>query len=102
MPFVGWDWASKSHDVTVIDDRGTILDHWSFTHTERGLSTTLQRMTRHGDPADLPVIIERTGGLVVDRLLAAGHPVVPGNTTSYNSAPPRGGATGGNSDTAAT
>jgi transposase len=98
MPFVGWDWASKSHDVTVIDDCGTILDRWSFSHTERGLTTTLQRMTRHGDPADLPVSIERTGGLVVDRLLAAGHPVVPVHPTSFHAARPRWGASGAKSD----
>lgn len=98
MLFVGWDWASKSHDVTVIDDRGHILDRWAFSHTESGWTATLRRLTRHGSPADLPVIIERTGGLVVDRLLAAGHPVVPVHPTSFHAARPRWGASGAKSD----
>ncbi|MFR9774351.1 IS110 family transposase [Nocardia sp. SC052] len=50
MPFVGWDWASKSHDVTVIDDRGRVLDRWAFSHTEQAWTTTLARLARHGDP----------------------------------------------------
>jgi hypothetical protein len=68
MTYVGWDWASRGHDVTVLDDTGVVLDRWAFTHTEPGWSSTLQRLRRHGDPGDLPVIIERTSGLVVDRL----------------------------------
>ena len=43
-----------------------------------GWVTTLDRLARHGSAAELPVIIERTTGLIVDRLLAAGHPVVAG------------------------
>src|SRR5205823_6279411 len=75
--YVGWDWASRSHDVTVLDDRGQVLDRWGFPHTEPGWTKTLQRLGSRSPAADLPVIIERTSGLVIDRLLAAGHPVVP-------------------------
>ncbi|MDE1675588.1 IS110 family transposase, partial [Nocardia gipuzkoensis] len=53
---------------------------------------------RHGDPADLPVIIERTSGLIVDRLLAAGYPVVPVHPTAFHAARPRWGASGAKSD----
>src|SRR5262245_56349935 len=77
MNYVGWDWASRSHDVTVVDAAGAVVDRWAFGHTEQGLIAALQRLRRHGQPADLPVIIERTSGLVIDRLLAAGHPVTP-------------------------
>ncbi|MEU6191981.1 IS110 family transposase [Nocardia sp. NPDC047038] len=98
MRFVGWDWASKTHDVTVIDDRGRVLDRWAFSHTEQAWTTTLARLARHGDPADLPVIIERTSGLIVDRLLAAGHPVVPVHPTAFHAARPRWGASGAKSD----
>ncbi|MGO4615562.1 IS110 family transposase [Nocardia sp. 2YAB30] len=98
MPFVGLDWASKTHDVTVIDDRGHVLDRWAFSHTEQAWTSTLARLARHGDPADLPVIIERTGGLVVDRLLAAGHPVVPVHPNAFHAARPRWGASGAKSD----
>jgi transposase len=98
MTFVGWDWASRGHDVTVLDDAGAVLDRWAFTHTEPGWSSSLQRLRRHGDPANLPVIIERTSGLVVDRLLLAGHPVVPVHPTSFYAARPRWGASGAKSD----
>ena len=56
------------------------------------------RLRRHGDPDELPVIIERTSGLVVDRLLEAGHPVVPVHPTSFYAARPRWGASGAKSD----
>ena len=46
----------------------------------------------------LPIIIERTSGLVVDRLLAAGHPVVPVHPTAFWAARPRWGGSGAKSD----
>ena len=52
--FVGWDWASTTHDVTVIDDAGNIVDRWAPEHTELGLEATLARLTRHGPPEQLP------------------------------------------------
>ena len=44
--FVGWDWASTTHDVTVIDDAGRIVDRWAPEHTELGLDATMARLTR--------------------------------------------------------
>jgi transposase len=98
MSYVGWDWASRAHDVTVLDDHGDTLERWAFPHTEAGWATTLRRLRRHGEPHDLPVIIEKTGGLVVDRLLGAGHPVIPVHPTSFYAARPRWGASGAKSD----
>jgi len=37
----------------------------------------VRRLARYGDPAGLPVAIERPSGRLVDLLLEAGHPVVP-------------------------
>lgn len=37
----------------------------------------LGRLRSHGAPDDLPVIIEKTSGLIVDPLLEAGHPAMP-------------------------
>jgi hypothetical protein len=96
--FVGWDWASTTHDVTVLDDTGTVVDHWALQHTEQDLAAALDRLARLGEPAALPVIIERTSGLVVDRLVAAGHPVVPVHPTAFWAARPRWGASGAKSD----
>jgi transposase len=98
MNYVGWDWASRGHDVTVLDDAGMILDRWALPHTETGWITTLRRLRRHGEVDDLPVIIERPSGLVVDRLLQAGHPVVPVHPTAFYAARPRWGASGAKSD----
>ena len=98
MSVVGWDWASQAHDVTVLDDAGAVLDRWAFPHTEAGWVMALARLRRHGEPGDLPVIIEKTSGLIVDRLLAAGHPVVPVHPTSFHAARPRWGASGAKSD----
>ena len=28
--FVGWDWASETHDITVIGDTGEGIDRWSW------------------------------------------------------------------------
>ncbi|MEU3192702.1 transposase [Streptomyces sp. NPDC006992] len=75
--FIGWDWATETHDVTVIDASGKRVDRWELAHTEEGFAKTLARLRWHGTPADLPVAIETTRGLAVDRLLAPGHPVVP-------------------------
>jgi transposase len=98
MKYVGWDWASQSHDVTVLDETGAVLDRWAFGHSEPGWASTVFRLREHGDPAELPVIIERTSGIVVDRLLEAGHPVVPVHPSSFFAARPRWGASGAKSD----
>ena len=98
MSVVGWDWASQAHDVTVLDDAGTVLDRWAFPHTEAGWVMALTRLRRHGEPGEMPVIIEKTSGLIVDRLLAAGHPVVPVHPNSFHAARPRWGASGAKSD----
>jgi transposase len=98
MKYVGFDWASQGHDVTVMDETGRVLDRWAFPHSEAGWVMTLDRLRRQGPQDDAPVIIERTGGLVVDRLLAAGHPVVPVHPTAFFAARPRWGASGAKSD----
>jgi Transposase len=96
--FVGWDWASTTHDVTVNDNDGRILDRWAAEHTETGLDQTLARLACHGRPAQLPVAIERSSGLVVDRLLAARHPVIPIHPNAFHATRPRWGAAGAKSD----
>src|SRR4029450_2231268 len=87
--FVGWDWASATHAVTVLDDAGGVVDRWAFDPAEQDLGGALERLARLAEPAALPVIIERTSGLVVERLLAAGHPVVPVHPSAFWAARPR-------------
>ena len=51
-------------------------------------------------PADLPVAIERPDGIIVERLLAAGHPVVPVHPNAFHAARLRWGADRAKSDPA--
>jgi Transposase IS116/IS110/IS902 family len=77
--------------VTILDAAGAIVDCWTVAHTEHDLDALLARLATYDDPAESPVAIEPSEGLVVDRLIAAGHPVVPvdpGATTT--SQPGRG------------
>src|SRR4249920_1667385 len=98
MSFVGWDWASQAHDITVLDDAGAVLDRGHSRTPRRDGRWPLARLRRHGDPGGRPVIIEKTSGLIVDRLLAAGHPVVPVHPTSFYAARLRWGASAAKSD----
>lgn len=96
--FIGWDWATDTHDVTVMDATGRRIDRWEFAHTEEGFAKTLARLRNHGVPVDLPVAIETTRGLAVDRLLAAGHPVVPVHPNAFHAMRPRWGASKAKTD----
>ena len=75
--FTGIDWAAEAHAVCVIDPAGELADRFTVTHSAEGLSQLVRRLARLGDPADMPVAIERPDGRLVDALLEAGHPVVP-------------------------
>ncbi len=96
--FVGWDWASKTHDVTVLHPDGSVAERWALCHDEADLTATLARLAGHGEPADLPVAIEASTGLIVERLAAAGHPVVPIHPNAFHAARPRWGASKAKSD----
>jgi transposase len=73
----GIDWASERHAVCVLDDAGKAISTFEVTHSADGLEQLVARLRRLSDPAGLPVAIERPDGRLVDRLLEAGHPVVP-------------------------
>jgi transposase len=73
----GIDWASERHAVCVVDHTGAKLASFDVAHSADGLDLLVARLRRLGDPAGLPVAIERPDGRLVDRLLEAGHPVVP-------------------------
>src|SRR6266568_7610350 len=75
-----------------------VVDRWVLRHTERELDEALRRLARHGRPDELPVAIERTTGLVVERLLAAGYPVVPIHPNAFHAARSRWGASKAKSD----
>ena len=66
--FVGWDWGSTAHDVTVIDSAGDRVHRMAIPHTEDGIARAVATLADYGDPGELPVAIETARGLVVDRL----------------------------------
>lgn len=78
----GIDWASEEHAVCVLDDGGRAVDRFTIAHSAEGFDRLAARLARHGDAADVPVAIERPDGRLVDRLLEAGHPVVPVKTNA--------------------
>ncbi len=96
--YVGWDWAGKVHDVTVLDEQGRVVEHFEVGHHEAGFEHALKRLCRHGRPEALPVAIERPSGLVVERLVEAGHPVIPIHPNAFNAARSRWGASHAKSD----
>jgi len=63
--------------VCVVDDAGHQATAFVIAHTADGFDQLVARLGRYGDPAGLPVAIERPDGRLVDRLLEAGHPVAP-------------------------
>lgn len=100
MPFViGLDWGGATHALCVLDrESGAVAERFAVAHDAAGLRALQRRLARRGLPAELPVAIERPSGLIVDALLAAGHPVVPIHPNAVKAARPRYRAAGGKDD----
>ncbi len=75
--FAGIDWASEIHAVCVLDPAGTQIAAFPVAHTADGLARLIAVLARLGDPAGIPIAIERPNGRLAGVLLEAGHPVVP-------------------------
>lgn len=74
--FCGWDWGSTIHGVCLLDDDGVTIKTWMVKHTELELAALFAELAQLGDPALIPVAIERGKGLVVGLIARAGHPVL--------------------------
>lgn len=96
--FIGVDWAARRHELCVLDEAGTVVERFAFPHSEQGLAMALARLARLAEPGELPIAIERPSGLLVERLLAVGHPVLPVHPNAFKAARPRWGAAGAKSD----
>lgn len=95
---VGLDWGASEHAVCVLDQDGIVQARLDCPHSAAGLAELLSRLKRIAAPADLPVAIERPSGLLVETLLAAGHPLVPIHPNAVKACRPRYRAAGGKSD----
>jgi transposase len=99
MPFhAGLDWGGESHAVCIVDGTGRIVGRLDVRHDASGLSDMVVRLQRIAPPAELQIAIERPSGLIVDALLAAGHPVIPIHPNVVKACRPRYRAAGGKSD----
>ncbi len=99
MPFHGGlDWGGTSHAVCIVDSAGQVVVQLEARHDAAGLADMLARLRRIAPAAELPVAIERPSGLIVDALVAAGHPVIPIHPNVVKACRPRYRAAGGKSD----
>jgi transposase len=96
--FVGLDWASVEHAACVLDTEGRVHAQLTAAHSAAGLAELLRQLRRFGEPATLPVAIERPTGLLVDTLIEAGFPVFPLHPNAVKAARPRYRAAGSKSD----
>jgi len=94
----GLDWGGTSHALCVVDESGRVVDRFEVGHDAAGLAEMLTRLKRIAAPADLAIAIERPSGLIVDALVAAGHPVIPIHPNVVKACRPRYRAAGGKSD----
>lgn len=69
----GIDWASKDHVACVVDMAGRVTDRFSAVHDKAGIAAMITRLRRAGASE---VAIERSDGVLVGALLAAGLTVV--------------------------
>jgi hypothetical protein len=71
--YAGVDWASEEHAVCVVDERGRIVEGRRYRHNELGIRALCARLLRLRVAR---VALERPDGLLIERLLDAGHAVV--------------------------
>lgn len=93
--FAGLDWASRTHAVCVIDQRGSVRTQFEVNHDAAGLAELCRRLKAAHICA---VAIERPSGLVVDALLEAAIQVVPIHPNVVKATRPRYRSHGGKSD----
>src|SRR5262245_42609545 len=76
MPtFAGIDWGATHHQVAAVDDTGVELFNKRHAHTAEGVDALIGRLV---DVPDLVgVAIERSDGIIVDRLHTAKVAVFP-------------------------
>jgi transposase len=96
--FAGLDWGGTRHAVCVVDEAGKVVVDFEVAHDAEGLASLLKRLAKLSPAAELAVAIERPSGLVVDTLVAAGHPVVPVHPNVVKACRPRYRAVGAKHD----
>jgi transposase len=93
--FAGVDWASEEHAVCVVDERGRIVEGRRYRHNEPGIRALCARLVRLRVAL---VALERSDGLLIERLLDAGLAVVAVHPNQVKANRPRYSVAGGKSD----
>lgn len=75
MKHVGIDWATKFHDVAVVDDQGVREEGFRVAHDAQGLAELLGRLEALGGPQGVRLGIESGAPLLLDQLLERGYTV---------------------------
>jgi transposase len=94
----GLDWGGAAHAVGVVDDAGHLVASFEVRHSAEGIAELIARLARLAPASQIPIAIERPSGLIVDALVAAGHPVVPIHPNVVKACRPRYRAAGSKSD----
>jgi transposase len=74
--YAGVDWGTTAHAGCVVDGRGQVVAQWDVAHSAAGLAELEARLAAVTAAPALAVAVEQAAGVLVDRLRAAGHPVV--------------------------
>jgi transposase len=77
--FIGIDWGEQHHQVHALDTEGHPRLELRVSHDRAGLEQLHQALSTLGEPGSVGIAIERREGLLVEHLLAWGHPVYPVN-----------------------
>jgi hypothetical protein len=96
--FCGIDWASDKHDVCIIDPAGKICTKFCIPHTADGIADLIRRLDALGPREQMPILIERPSGLLVDTLLDARFPLAPIHPNALKATRPRYSAAQGKAD----
>jgi transposase len=75
--FVGIDWASRAHEVCIVDREGRVAERRQVDHTAPALHAFVEALLAwaHGDPATVGIAIEVPRGAVVELLVERGFEV---------------------------
>lgn len=96
--FAGLDWGSTTHAVCVVNRTGCVVLRTEIRHDASGLESLQRQLKRIAPAKAIPIAIERPSGLIVDALLASGHPIVSIHPNAVKACRPRYSAAGGKND----
>lgn len=73
--FAGIDWGGEHHQLCVVDHDGKRRTQLRVSHDVAGLVELDSELAKFGDR--MPIAVERSEGLLVEHLQAAGHAIFP-------------------------